>query len=117
MIGDYYYPDIVISIPYTGNILYSIYGFIYSIYEWFYETPEIGPKPNPEYLLYQERILIMKRHKSISITQIYPESVSKSSSGGSTVTQEIPKPPATRTSIPVLSDLLPSPTFDSDTWI
>jgi hypothetical protein len=117
MIGDYYSPDIVRSIPYTGNILNSIYGFINSIYEWYYGTPEIVPKPNPEDLPYQERIPRMKRQRSISITQIFPESVSRSLSGGSTVTQEIPTPPATRTPTPVLSDLPPSPTFDSDTWI
>jgi hypothetical protein len=32
MIGDYYSPDMVRSVPYAENVLDSIYGFMQSIY-------------------------------------------------------------------------------------
>jgi len=119
MIGDYYSPEIVRSIPYAGNVLDSIYGFMQSIYDWYYTNPEIGPKPNPEDLPYQERIRLSKfRKRSMDILPPFnnPNIISRSSSGSSTVTSgSIPTPPATRTPTPDLTEL-PPPTFDSDIW-
>jgi hypothetical protein len=46
-----------------------------------------------------------------------PESISRSSSGDSTIINvSIPTPPGTRTPTPDLTEL-PPPTFDSDTWL
>jgi len=114
MIGDYYIPDTVRSIPCAGSMLDSIYTFINSLYEWYYGKDNIqDPKMDP----YNPPYKVWVRNKVENFDSFNnPEIISRSSNGSSTVTNgSIPTPPATRTPTPDLTEL-PPPTFDSDIW-
>jgi hypothetical protein len=104
MIGDYYTPEIVRSIPCAGSMLDSIYSFMNSLYEWYYGKDNIqDPKTDP----YNPPYKIWIRNKTENFDSFNkPEIISRSSSGSSTVTSgSIPTPPATRTPTPTPIEL------------
>jgi hypothetical protein len=109
MIGDYYTPDTVRSIPYAGNILDSVYGFINSLYKWYYGKPDIGDAPKPGDLSYQPRI---PRPRTVMMPKAgFSAQRMERSASDQTVTPDdfMPTPPGTPANLSAFPDVEMNP--------